>query len=122
MSSNLTPLQVCEALIGKPGQISLACGLQEKAAFAWRHGSNNRAAGHLPSTLIQQRLLAHSAANRLGLTAEHLIWGASEAEIEAILAERHLLATGHPSLAPAREGETTPEFTSRRANPQGVAA
>lgn len=104
MSSNLTPLQVCEALIGKPEQISLACGLQEKAAFAWRHGSNNRAAGHLPSTLIQQRLLAHSATHRLGLTAEHLIWGAEEAEIEEILADRARVAMDPPFISRRTDG------------------
>lgn len=108
MSNHLTPLEVCERLIGKPETVAEASGLHKKSAFPWRHASKWREAGDLPSAKIQRALLAHSAAHRLGLTADHLIWGAAEAEIDAILAERE---------APA------PAFTSRRASPsRSVAA
>lgn len=84
MSSNLTPLQVCERLIGRPEAISLICGLQPKAAYAWRHPSQNRAAGDLPSTAVMRRILAHAAAKGIPLTADHLIWGAAEEEVVAL--------------------------------------
>jgi hypothetical protein len=44
-------------------------------------------------------LLAHSAARGLGLTAEHLLFGAADAEIAAILAAR-AAATPSGDLSP----------------------
>lgn len=88
MTHNLTPMQVCERLIGKPEAIGMAAGLGEKAAYHWRNERKGRAAGDLPTASIMRALLAHSAANRLGLTADHLIWGASEEEVAEILATR----------------------------------
>lgn len=88
MTHNLTPMQVCERLIGKPEAIGLAAGLGDKAAYHWRSERKGRAAGDLPTASIMRALLAHSAAHGLGLTADHLIWGAPEDEIAAILATR----------------------------------
>lgn len=102
MSSNLTPFQVCEALIGKPEQIAAVCCTADKSPFAWRHPSKGRDAGDIPSAAHMRRLLDHSDAQGLGLTAEHLIRGAAEDEIEAIL-----IARGAPA----------PVFTPRRARP-----
>jgi hypothetical protein len=99
MSNHLTPLEVCERLIGKPEAVAEASGLHKKSAFPWRYASKWREAGDLPSAKVMRQLLDHSATHRLGLTAHHLIWGADEAEVAAILAQRD---------APA------PEFTSRR--------
>lgn len=107
MSNHLTPLEVCERLIGKPETVAEASGLHKKSAFPWRHASKWREAGDLPSAKVMRALLAHSTANRLGLTADHLIWGADEGEIEDILALRRL-SEG------ARAIEATPEFASRR--------
>ncbi len=124
MSNHLTPLEVCERLIGKPETVAEASGLHRKSAFPWRHASKWREAGDLPSAKVQRALLTHSAARNLGLTAEHLIWGATEAEIEAILAERGVASPkGHPSPAAAGEGHAAPlpAFTSIR-QPNGVAA
>lgn len=87
MSHNLTPMQVCERLIGNPETIGRAVGYQGKAAFHWRHERQGRAAGDLPSATVMRRLLAHAAAHQIPLTADHLIWGASEAEIETLLAQ-----------------------------------
>lgn len=98
MTHNLTPMQVCERLIGKPEQIAAAIGLQDKAPYHWRHERAGRDAGDLPSARVMRSLLSHSEARQLGLTAEHLIWGASEEEILAVLAARR----------------TAPVFTSRR--------
>ncbi len=100
MSNHLTPLEVCERLIGKPETVAEASGLHKKSAFPWRHASKWREAGDLPSAKVMRALLAHSAAHQLGLTAEHLIWGASEEEIEGILAARGAPAPGFTSRRP----------------------
>jgi hypothetical protein len=81
-------MTVCERLLGKPSEIGRAIGMNEKAAFHWRHANSSRDAGDLPSAPVMRRLLAYSDAHGLGLTAEHLIRGADEAEIAAILAAR----------------------------------
>lgn len=88
MSSNLTPLQVCERLIGNVEALSVIVGFQPKAFYPYRHPTRDRDAGDFPSTRIMRALLAHSATYGLGLTADHLIHGATEAEIMAILAAR----------------------------------
>ncbi len=81
-------MAVCEALIGKPEQIATIVGYKPKAPFSWRRGATGRDAGDLPSTIIQRKLLDHSDAHDLGLTPEHLIRGAEQREIDAILAAR----------------------------------
>lgn len=87
MGSYLTPLEVCERLIGPKGQLALLCGLGKKGAFFWGRQSKWRDAGDLLSKHART-LLDHSDRHGLGLTAEHLIRGASEAEVAAILAAR----------------------------------
>lgn len=88
MSSNLTPIQVAERLIGKIETLALLCGYQPKSFYALRYDAQNRDAGDFGSARQIRRLLAHSAAHNLGLTADHLIWGASADEVAAILAAR----------------------------------
>lgn len=88
MSTHLTPSQVCERLLGKPERLGEITGLHPKSAYHWRNERKGRAAGDLPTTQIMRALLAHSAAHQLGLTAEHLIWGASQDEVAEILASR----------------------------------
>jgi major membrane immunogen (membrane-anchored lipoprotein) len=88
MTRHLTPIQVCQRLIGRPEEISLVCGFQEKAAYHWRNASKSRDAGDLPSARVMRALLAHAAVKNLGLTADHLIWGATEDEVQAILDAR----------------------------------
>ena len=114
MKHELTPLEVCERLIGPLQAIAEVIGYGPTAPYLWEKPAKNREAGDLPSSIIMRLLLAHSTAHRLGLTAEHLIWGADEAEIEAILAERGSQPQSHPSPATAGEGEAAPAFTSRR--------
>ena len=98
MTHNLTPMQVCERLIGKPEAIGMAAGLGDKAAYHWRNERKGRAAGDLPRASIMRALLAHSAAHQLGLMADHLIWGAPEDEVAQILAAR-----GQPAMQVAAE-------------------
>ena len=88
MGIHLTPLQVCQRLIGSNELIGEVCGIHPKSPYPWARKSTGREAGDIPHANHMRRLLAHSAARGLGLTAEHLIWGADEAEIEAILAAR----------------------------------
>lgn len=88
MTQRLTPYEICTRLIGPPERISETCGFGPKSAYAWRFGTSTRDAGDLPSARTMRRLLAHSTANGLGLTENHLIWGADAAEIDAILAAR----------------------------------
>lgn len=88
MSKHLAPIEVVEALIGKPEVIGGICQIDAKAPFGWRHAAKRRTAGDLPYAAHMRALLAHSAARGLGLTADHLIWGATEDEITAILAAR----------------------------------
>lgn len=86
MSHNLTPMQVCERLIGKPEQIAVAAKTQEKAPYHWRHERTGRAAGDLPSATVMRNLLDFADTHRIPLTADHLIWGATEAEVAALQA------------------------------------
>ena len=88
MTDKLTPAEVCEALIGPPSVLAETVNLHAKAPFHWRRAAKFRDAGDIPSARLMRALLAHSAARGLGLTAEHLIWGASTSEVEAILARR----------------------------------
>lgn len=88
MSKHLTPIEVVEALIGKPEVIGGICRIDPKAAFGWRHAVKRRAAGDLPYVAHMRSLLDFSRPRQLGLTADHLIWGASEEEVAAILAAR----------------------------------
>jgi len=37
MSSNLTPLEVCERMVAPLSQLGKIAGLKEKAAYAWRN-------------------------------------------------------------------------------------
>ena len=88
MGSYLTPLEVCERLIGPRGALAAICGLGKKGAFFWNRPSQWRDAGDmLPKH--QRSLLDHSDRNGLGLTADHLIRGATEAEVAAVLAARN---------------------------------
>ncbi|PIL20524.1 hypothetical protein P775_08320 [Puniceibacterium antarcticum] len=85
MSRHLTPVQVCERLIGPVETLGPIAGLQAKAAYGWRRESQYRDAGDL-TPRANRALLAHAAAHDIPLTADHLIWGAPEEEIEQLLA------------------------------------
>ncbi len=92
MGKQLTPMKVCEALVGRPETLSQIAGFGPKAAYGWRHGSAWRDAGDVGSARTMRLLLAHAAARGIPLTAEHLIWGADAAEIEALLARSNGMA------------------------------
>lgn len=91
MDHDLTPVQVCEKLIGPPQTLSKIAKMTSKTAYNWRHPSNNRDAGDMPPR-ANRALLAYSDAHGLGLTADHLINGASVAEVASILDGRKATA------------------------------
>lgn len=91
MSSNLTPLEVCEQLIAPIEDLAVIAGYQRKSGYRWRNASQMRDAGDLPPR-INRKLLAYSKKNDLGLKAEHLIFGASSADVSQILAARTVAA------------------------------
>lgn len=99
MSYNLTPLDVCKRLIGREDEIAAICGISAKAPYGWGRQTVWRDAGDISSARYQRRLLAHSIRCGLGLTAEHLIRGASAAEIDAILAARSQQSRDGPQEA-----------------------
>lgn len=88
MGNHLTPLEVVERLIGKPEIIGAIVATHPKSPYQWHYGAGRRAAGDIPYAAHMRALLSHSAARGLGLTAEHLIWGAPASEVEGILATR----------------------------------
>lgn len=88
MSEQLTPLEVCERLIGPLPELERICGLRPKALYIWRRPAQGREAGDIVSARYQRALLDWSERHGLGLTARHLVYGASAAELDAILAQR----------------------------------
>jgi len=92
MSKHLTPLTVSERLIGGISDIAAVCGLSEKAPFHWKNAGGHHDAGDIRSTRQQKMLLRYSQEYSLGLTAEHLIFGATEDQVDAILANRSKVA------------------------------
>jgi len=92
MSYHLTPLEVCQRLIGAPDKIAKICGLQEKATYPWRRKSEWQDAGDIRATKYQRALLTYAKANAIPLTPEHLIFGADSAEIDQLVASAQVAA------------------------------
>ncbi|WP_167733379.1 hypothetical protein [Thioclava nitratireducens] len=88
MTAHLTPVQVCEALLGGVDRVAKAAGVHRTTVFPWRRASAIRDTGDVPGARVMRRILAYSAARGLGLTADHLIWGAPRAEVDEILLRR----------------------------------
>jgi hypothetical protein len=85
MSSNLSPVDVSFRLFGGYKGVAGVLGMSEKSPLAWKRPSKYREAGDFPNTSILRTLLAAARQRRIPLTADHLIYGASEAEIAALL-------------------------------------
>lgn len=85
-SAHLTPMAICERVIGTPEEIATIIQCAPKSPYGWRWGSLNRDAGDIPSARHMRALLAHAAARRLPLTAEDLIFGCKAEDLEARLA------------------------------------
>lgn len=85
MSDHLTPVEVCERMIGPLPVLERIAGYRPKAGYAWRRSSQGRPAGDFTGVKIMRALLAYASARNIPLTADHLIWGAPASEIEALL-------------------------------------
>ena len=87
----LTPTQVAILVLGTRNLVAEVCGVSGSAVTQWGNASRARAAGDIPSIQYIRRILARPEAQ--GLDLEHLIRGATQAEIDAILAARAQGAT-----------------------------
>lgn len=81
MSSYLTPLEVCQKLIGPLDRLAHIAGVTAKSPYHWKRPSKTRAAGHLPPNVLVA-MLAHVEGRRLPVTARDLVLGMSEDEME----------------------------------------
>jgi hypothetical protein len=128
MSSHLTPLQVCEALIGSLETIGEAAGVHPKTPYGWRQRSVNRAAGDIPVPRMRN-LLAYAAAREIPLEERQLIWGATPGDIAAL--KRAPVGVPEADLS-AQVAAQCPVFrppphsqgrnAARRSSPRGPAA
>lgn len=98
MSQHLTPVQICERIIGPPEVLGRVCGTADKSPYGWRGASANRDAGDIPSSRHMRALLAHAAAKGLPLVADDLIWGLSEDDLARRLAD-HAIPAGNSSAS-----------------------
>lgn len=80
MSSNLTPLDVAERLIGSKPRLAEICGVGPKAPYTWARAAKWRPAGYFPVS-AQLKLIAH--VRRAGLPVDPL-WLIEGAPIEAV--------------------------------------
>ncbi|MBU2867036.1 hypothetical protein [Pacificibacter marinus] len=76
-------------MIGSVEDVARICGTDRKAGYHWRHASQTRSAGDFPSARHLRFLLGHAAKIGAPLTADHLVWGATEVEINALMAKWH---------------------------------
>lgn len=106
MSAHLTPLEVAECLIAPIDELGAITNHHEKTPHKWRKSSAWRDAGDIPHKAARQ-ILRHSQKNKLGLTAEHLLFGAPRREIAALLDAR---------------GQTLPRHLRERLPDEPVAA
>jgi len=88
MSKHLTPTDVALRLFGGAKGVGLVIASHEKTPLAWKRGSQWREPGDIPSTRIMRLLLASAKFRGIPLTAEHLIYGASEAEMAALSGQK----------------------------------
>ena len=86
MVNRLTPTEVVIALIGSAERVGEVAERDRTSLYKWRHSSRHRAPGDLPGAEVMRRLLDYARAHDIPLTAEHLIYGAAEAEIAALAA------------------------------------
>jgi hypothetical protein len=86
MENTHPPLEAAIAAFGSPEAVADICGRHRTTLYGWKRASVDRPAGDLPSTAIMRKLLAHARAHGIPLTPEHLIFGASAAEVEHLAA------------------------------------
>ncbi len=85
MSSNLTPTEVSFRVFGGYKGVAAILGHSEKTPISWKNGTKWRDAGDIPSVRTIRTLLAAAAQRRIPLQPRHLIFGATEADIAALM-------------------------------------
>jgi hypothetical protein len=86
MSTHLTPVEVCERLIGPIEDVARIAGSHPKRGYSWRQRSKWADAGDFRSMRHVRALHAHACARGIPLTLDHLVWGASEDEVARLAA------------------------------------
>lgn len=86
MSRYLTPAEVVFRLIGPPAVVAPIVGRDRTSVIKWRKGSPRRAAGAIVGDDVKLALLDYADENEIPLTADHLLFGATEDELAAIAA------------------------------------
>ena len=85
MSSNLSPVTVAERVFGSIERVAEITGNRPKSGYSWRWPSGTSDAGDFRSMRHVRAIHAYALARHIPLTLDHLIYGATEAEVEAIL-------------------------------------
>lgn len=91
MQSRLSPVDVVFRLVGGPVVVAAICRQDRTTSMKWRTAGPRREAGDIPPGKMRE-LLLYARANDIPLTAEHLILGADEAEIEALCTRTQVAA------------------------------
>lgn len=99
METKLTPNDVVRTIFGGPDNVAAIIGIGTPQIYRWASGGRDRDQGDLTSPRHMRTLLTYSRQHNLGLTADHLIFGADQAEIDAILAARAPATTDTPAVA-----------------------
>lgn len=81
----ISPVEVVLRLVGRPKEVAAVVHRHRTAVVKWRR------CGDIPDPQSQRALLLHARGLGIPLTAEHLIFGATEAELSAV--------TPHPVAA-----------------------
>lgn len=84
MSKHLTPVEVCERLIGPIEDVARVAGAHPKQGYKWRAASKWACAGDFRSLHHVRALHAHARAQGLPVTLEHLVYGAPEDVVRAL--------------------------------------
>jgi hypothetical protein len=95
MGRHLTPVEVCERAFSNIEVLAQIIGRDSKTGYGWRRPSKFADAGDFRSMRHVRALHIHALQNNIPLKLEHLIYGASEDEVAALLAAA-------PPLPPAR--------------------
>ena len=87
MTHQCTPADIVFAMLGGRPSVAVVCGLHEKSAYIWDRPSKDRDAGDIPSARHMRKLLSYARENGIPLTAEHLIFGCTRQDLDALMAE-----------------------------------
>ncbi|WP_157814910.1 hypothetical protein [Sagittula sp. P11] len=87
MSNHLTPTEVCVRIFGGIEKLGPICGLGPKTGYGWLQATKYRSAGDLAGP-CQRALLKEARSRGFDLRPEHLIYGATDLEVDRIINAR----------------------------------